>query len=128
MSRGITLAPCGLAIERIETVADKLLIVARSVAISALCPACGGASASVHSRYKRSLSDLPSQGRIVRVTVCARRFRCHVAECRQRIFAERLEAAVLRPFARRTARLEGLVHHLGLALGGRPGQNLAILR
>jgi len=29
------------------------------------------------------------------------------------------------PFWRQTVRLEGIVHHLGLALGGRPGQNLA---
>ena len=29
------------------------------------------------------------------------------------------------PFARRTMRLDGIVHHLGLALGGRPGQSFA---
>ncbi|HEX7562430.1 MAG TPA: ISL3 family transposase [Bradyrhizobium sp.] len=125
MGRGITLAPCGLTIERIETEADKLLIVARPVSKTAACPACGRTSASVHSRYQRSLSDLPSQGRRVRVTVCARRFRCVVTDCPQRIFAERLEATVVGPFARRTARLEGIVHHLGLALGGRPGQSFA---
>jgi len=58
MSRGITLAPCGLAIERIETEADKLVIVARAVSGTAACPACGRMSASVHSRYQRVLSDL----------------------------------------------------------------------
>jgi hypothetical protein len=59
------------------------------------------------------------------VTVCARRFRCVVTDCRQRIFAERLETTVGGPFARRTRRLDGIVHHLGLALGGRPGQSFA---
>ncbi len=59
------------------------------------------------------------------VSVCARRFRCVLADCRQQIFAERLETMVGGPFARRTARLEGIVHHLGLALGGRPGQSFA---
>jgi transposase len=59
------------------------------------------------------------------VSVCARRFRCALADCCQRIFAERLESTVGGPFARRTARLEGIVHHLGLALGGRPGQSFA---
>jgi transposase len=48
-----------------------------------------------------------------------------MASCRRRIFTERLEATTGRPFARRTARLEGIVHHLGLALGGRPGQSFA---
>ena len=70
-------------------------------------------------------SDLPSQGKLVRIKVQARRFRCVLTDCRQRIFVERLDVTVTRPFARRTARLEGLVHHLGLALGGRPGQSFA---
>ncbi len=43
--------------------------------------------------------------------------------CARRIFSERLEAAA--PWARRTARLDELVHHLGLALGGRPAANFA---
>ena len=34
-------------------------------------------------------------------------------------------ATAAHPFARRTTRLEGIVHHLGLALGGRPGQAFA---
>ncbi len=43
----------------------------------------------------------------------------------RKIFAERFEEDIARPFARRTTRLESIVHHLGLALGGRPGQSLA---
>ena len=125
MGRWITLAPVGLAIERIEPEADRLLIVAKAVSAAAACPVCGTMSARIHSRYHRTLTDLPSQGRRVVVALCARRFRCVVTDCPRRIFAERLEAVVSGPFARRTARLEGLVHHLGLALGGRPGQSLA---
>jgi transposase len=125
MSRGITLAPVGLAIEGIETEADKVLIIARPVSTAAACPVCGTMAASIHSRYRRLLTDLPSQGRRVVVAVCARRFRCLATVCPRRIFAERLETTVGGPFARRTARLEGIVHHLGLALGGRPGQSFA---
>ena len=125
MAKGITLAPCGLIIERIEPEAGALIIIARPGSDTAACPTCGHHSNSVHSRYQRMLSDLPSQGKLVRIKVQARRFRCISADCRQRIFVERLEVAITRPFARRTARLEGLVHHLGLALGGRPGQSFA---
>ena len=50
---------------------------------------------------------------------------CTMTECPQRTFVERLAASAARPYARRTTRLDGIVHHLGLALGGRPGQNLA---
>jgi transposase len=125
MGRGITLAPCGLAIESIETEADKLRISARPLSTAATCPACGTPSVRIHSRYRRTLTDLPSQGLRVVLIVCARRFRCVLADCRQRIFAERLETTVGGPFARRTTRLDGIVHHLGLALGGRPGQSFA---
>ena len=125
MGHGITLAPCGLAIERIETEADKLLIVTRPLSTGAACPICGTMSARIHSRYRRLLTDLPSQGRRVLVTIGARRFRCIATDCPRRIFAERLETTVGGPFARRTTRLEGIVHHLGLALGGRPGQSFA---
>jgi len=45
--------------------------------------------------------------------------------CGRRIFAERFEEDVLAPWARRTARLDHIVHHLGLALGGRPAASFA---
>jgi transposase len=41
------------------------------------------------------------------------------------MFAERFGDNILPERSRRTARLEGIVHHLGLALGGRPAANLA---
>src|ERR1700694_1109746 len=45
--------------------------------------------------------------------------------CRRRIFAERFGDDVLPTRSRRTARLECIVHHLGLALGGRPAASFA---
>jgi transposase len=62
-------------------------------------------------------------GRAVRLVVVARRFRCAAVLCRRRIFSERFN--VLAPWARRTARLDHVVHHLGLALGGRPAASFA---
>jgi len=43
----------------------------------------------------------------------------------RRIFTERFDADVLAPWARRTARLDHIVHHLALALGGRPAASFA---
>lgn len=54
-----------------------------------------------------------------------RRFRCTGASCGQRIFAERFDGDAVRSSARRTDRLELIIHHLGLALGGRPGAGFA---
>jgi hypothetical protein len=45
--------------------------------------------------------------------------------CRRRIFAERLDEAVLLVRSRRTWRLDCIVHHLDLALGGRPAASFA---
>ena len=125
MSRDLSLAPCGLVIDRIEVGVSALVIMAHPVAKTADCPICHSPSARIHSTYRRSLADLPSHGRAVWIKLATRRFRCVLATCSRRIFTERLAATGAHPFARRTARLEGIVHHLGLALGGRPGQSFA---
>jgi transposase len=50
-----------------------------------------------------------------------RRFRCGEPGCQRQVFAERFGKKVLAERARRTGRLDDVVHHLGLMLGGRPG-------
>jgi len=104
MGHGLLLAPCGLVVEHMQSEAGDLVITARPALRTAACPACGSASARVHSTYQRSLADLPSHGQTVRIRVSTRRFRCVLASCRQRIFTERLAATAARPFARRTSR------------------------
>jgi hypothetical protein len=54
-----------------------------------------------------------------------RRFVCELPRCRRRIFAERFGDDVVPVRARRTTRLECIVHHLGLALGGKPAAGFA---
>jgi transposase len=61
----------------------------------------------------------------VQLRLVTRRFTCEVPHCRRRIFAERFGDAIVPLRARRTARLEGIVHYLGLALGGRPAASFA---
>ena len=88
------------------------------------CPSCGTVSRRVHSHYRRRVIDLPLSGRIVQLLVIARRFRCDAVLCGRQIFTERF-AHLLAPSARRTTRLDSIVHHLGLALGGRPAAGFA---
>ena len=64
------------------------------------------------------MTDLPLSGRVVELLVIARRFRCEAVLCGRQIFTERFADGILAPSARRTARLDTIVHHLGLALGG----------
>ena len=115
-----SLLPPGLSVEQVQINDREIVAVARPQATAARCPSCGGFSERVHSRYERCLADLPAHGRRVRIRLTVRRFRCPEPGCPRQIFAERFGEAIARPFARRTARMQDIVHHLGLALGGRP--------
>ena len=116
--------PPGLVVVEAADADLAVQITVRSAAAFSSCPVCGEHSFRVHSRYQRLLLDLPLSGRNVRLHLQARRFHCDVPTCRRRIFAERFDPDVLKPWARRTARLDNVVHHLGLALGGRPAARL----
>lgn len=120
-----SLIPSGLSVENVVREGDTLVVAASGLAHVAACPLCGTPSGRVHSRYERRVSDLPCAGRGVLLRIVARRFRCLVSHCRRRIFAERFDDGALPPRSRRTTRLDCIVHHLGLALGGRPGASFA---
>jgi transposase len=115
----------GRLVERAEINTDCVLLDVRATALSATCPCCGTSSRRTQSRYMRQGADLPIAGRRVVLRVTVRRFWCDAILCRRRIFAERFGDTVLAPLSRRTGRLETIVHHLGLALGGRPAAAFA---
>jgi transposase len=119
-----SLVPRGFVVESAYYEDDKAFIEIRASGSVGQCPLCGTVSRRVHSRYRRRVTDLPLSGRIVQLLVIARRFRCDAVLCGRQIFTERFEG-VLAPSARRTARLDSIVHHLGLALGGRPAAGFA---
>lgn len=104
---------------------DSVILAVRSEAEEAQCPLCATASRRIHGRYIRHVADIPSAGRRVRLRLLRRRFTCEVPHCRRRIFAERFGEDIVPLRRRRTARLEYIVHHLGLALGGRPAASFA---
>ncbi|MFK4529378.1 transposase [Bradyrhizobium japonicum] len=120
-----SLVPRGFVVESAYYEGDKAVIEIRASGSVGLCPLCGTVSRRVHSRYRRRVTDLPLSGRIVQLLVVARRFRCDAVLCGRQIFTERFDEGVPAPSARRTARLDSIVHHLGLALGGRPAAGFA---
>ena len=120
-----SLIPPEFAVQRINETAETITVTAHAVTKSSDCPICGQTSRRVHSRYVRRIADLPSSGRRVKIHLVSRRFFCRHPGCRRRIFTERFDEAALSPWARRTGRLECIVHHLGLALGGKPGARFA---
>lgn len=124
MSHSLPLLLPGLSIRQIVPDSDHLTILAAATSRSAVCPACGKRSVRRHSQYLRTLADLPHRGRVVRLQVEVRRFRCDTATCPRRIFAERLPH-IASVQARRTTRLADSQRRIGLALGGEPGARLA---
>ncbi len=97
-------------------------------ATTAVCPLCHQASHRIHSRYLRTLADLPWARIPVRVRVRVRRFFCDQPDCQRRIFTERLDPAIA-PYARRTRRLDTLLQAVASALSGkrvRPSLNTGI--
>ena len=111
-----SLIPPGLEMDGIDDGEDTLVVTARSSAVTASCPLCGTVSGRVQSHYISQPSDLPCAGRRVRLRLLVQRFRCGVPSCPRQVFAERFGTAVLAERARRTGRLEEVVHHLGACL------------
>jgi len=95
-----------------------------TTAPAAACPLCGVLSASIHSRYRRCLTDLPWGTRVVRLHLMVRKFVCGHPHCARRVFTERLPELVA-PYARKTPRFITALQALGIALGGKAGVRLA---
>ena len=120
-----SLIPAGLIVESVTAEEGALVVSARSTIGRRACPLCSRLSGRIHSRYVRTVADLPCAGKKVELRLVARRFVCEAPFCRRRIFAERFENDIVAARSRRTSRLECIVHHLGLALGGRPAASFA---
>lgn len=120
-----SLAPDGFTVSSVKIVGEIVHILLRSGSLQAACPDCGRQSRRVQSRYLRRPADLPIGGRRVELTIVARRFWCDAVLCGRRIFCEQFRDGALARYGRRTQRLETIVHHLGLALGGRPAAAFA---
>lgn len=102
---------------------ESITLAARTTAAEVCCPVCGTLSRRVHSRYVRTLADLPWQGIPVSVRLHVRRFFCDAGSCERAIFTERLPGVVAH-YARRTERLDELFTHVSFALGGESGARL----
>lgn len=88
------------------------------------CPDCGQVSWRVHSRYTRTLADVPWARRRVLLHIRARRFFCDNSHCPRRTWAEPLTRLAQR-HAHRSERLAQAQQQMGLALGGEAGARLA---
>ncbi len=117
------LSLAGLWIESIAIEADRTVFTARTIATSARCPICRHPSSAVHSRYTRTIADLPMSGVAVVLRVRVSHFFCNNPWCSRKTFTERLDVAPA--YARRTSRVRQTLEEIGFALGGEAGSRLA---
>jgi transposase len=119
----LLLLPADMHVEEVLIDKNCLMLVLSSTQLTATCPHCSQLSARVHSRYTRTLVDLPCQERAVVLRVRVRRFFCLEAACTHQTFAEPFPT--LAPaYARRTYRQLQRLCQIAFALGGRPGARL----
>jgi transposase len=103
---------------------DVMMMIVSVSADEAVCPRCGTRTGHVHSRYCRTLRDLPCHGTAVRISLRTQRFYCRTEDCCCRIFTQRLPVLVA-PYGRQTCRDRDALLAIGYALGGEAGCRLA---
>jgi len=113
-----------LRLEQAEQQERFLILTVVSTQEARACPVCGHSSTHVHSRYQRTLADLPVQGLRLRFRLSVRRFYCRIRECVRQVFCERLDG-LARSYARQTQRLTACLELVAEALGGHAGARLA---
>ena len=85
------LPACGsLELVMLQSSATSITAVMRPYAPASRCPLCGTTSLHVHSRYHRTLLDVPWCGVLMRLDLQVRRFFCDAPTCERVIFTERL--------------------------------------
>lgn len=114
--------PDGLHVDELTLDPFGLSLLTRTTAAQTVCPTCGHPSSRVHSRYWRTLQDLPWQDQAVTWRIQIRRFRC--SHCPGRVFVERIPGW-MGSKARRTTRMAEAQTEIGMVLGGEAGARLS---
>ncbi|MCB0033447.1 MAG: ISL3 family transposase [Anaerolineales bacterium] len=90
------------------------------------CPNCHTISTRVHSRYDRTITDLPWADYEVRICLEVKRFFCGETSCCKKTFAEQVPSFV-NPYGRRSIRLNQKQTALAFSVGGTWGSLIATL-
>ncbi len=116
--------PEGMVIDQVQITETQLTVIAISTRPEAPCPGCGCPSEHVHSRYQRTVNDVPCGGRNVVLRLGVRKFFCLQLCCPRKVFAERLPDLV-QPWARISDRLLEELKAIGLSASAEVSERLA---
>ena len=114
----------GLELESISKANNSIKIKLSISLKGGVCPCCHQESIRIHSKYSRSITDLPMAGNSVIIQLNMRKYFCDNASCKRKIFTERMGEELL-PYARRTKRLNDQLIQIGFATGGNSGALLS---
>lgn len=107
-----------------NTAQHQMVLTVCSTQVLAHCLLCGFPTHRIHSRYERTLKDLPLVKFSLTILLEVGKFFCLNKDCHRRIFTERL-SDIVAPWARRTERYSEHLKAMGLALGGSAGARLS---
>lgn len=113
-----------LSLEEIRIYPTAIILQVSSTPNEAICPYCRASAIRVHSRYFRTLADLPCGERSVQILWHVRRYFCDNPDCAYLTFGEQF-SEIAAPYARRTQRLKEKQLQIGFELGGEAGKRLA---
>jgi transposase len=116
--------PSTISIDAVEQGAQQLLVYLHATPSTVPCPRCGTPGSHVHSRYSRTVADVPCGGQRLVLKLLVRKWMCPLATCPQRIFAEQF-AGVVQRYARMTDRLREALQSVGVTTNGADGAKLS---
>lgn len=76
------------------------------------CPYCNESSSNIHSKYIRTIVDLPIQNNEVKLLLIVKKFFCNNPKCKHKTFGQRFD--FVSPKAVRTKRLDDYINKMGL--------------
>src|SRR5262245_21073347 len=109
---------------QMDAATAQVTLQVQSTQVRVHCPVCRFPTRRSHSRYRRTVADLPWAHDRVVLQLSVRKFFCANGRCTRRIFTERLPGVVA-PWARRTERLLRWLASIAVALGGAAGVQLS---
>jgi transposase len=89
-SRLFSAVPDTIRLEALQVAEAAINVSMTTTTGTTVCPDCGALATRVHSRYDRTLADLPWAGTPVQISLTVQRFFCDQATCRRATFTERL--------------------------------------
>ena len=100
-----------LTIKQCEKIENTIYITCEKNT-NAMCPYCNELSTNVHSKYTRTIVDLPMQNKNVKLLLITRKFFCTNKKCNHKTFSQRFD--FVSPKAVRTKRLDDYINKMGL--------------